>query len=804
MSIQTNNIINLAKADPSKRFAGGPLMATLRMTAQKRLTALLSSLFDQVDDALFDMAERAGSNSNQACFFDGMREVRKKRQSAEALWQGLLTRLFNDFEAGKLAPTQEQMSSRQGSTEPLALVEDAVLEETLAIDAMIDRAEGKLSRPLHALNQRFCVIAEQRKVDSANNPVGPYLLCNGFADALREFEIDLQVKLIVLKLFERHIIGNLEALYDELNALMVQHQVLPDLRHTVPNQRPHSSGQQPEPAGEPHAGPTQEHQPRAVEQNAETAVSGTDGNIMQLVHELHRLLATRRAPQSEQASIAPAAPFSAHRHGLGHAPTSVTELLNALSLMQSELLHAHEPPYLTNAAPIGFDTDPRRIKQKLVQHVRHLAGSTSPQIPLGSDEDTIDLVGMLFEYALQDRNLPAPIQAQLARLQIPYLKVALLDKGFIAHKTHPARRLLDDMAQACMGWSEESDRDQRLYNKVQEIVSALLKDFVDDTGIFEKLALDFSDFIEKNRKRAELAEKRATEAARGKERLETAQRAAAHAILTRISGHRLPEAVRELLTRRWSNYMVLTYLRYGEDSHEWRSAIRFIDDFAWSVQPKKDEKERLRLSEMSPEIERLLKQGLSATGFHESHVNDLWKEVAALYDQQIAGAATTGDGPGPEATEGIKPPEGVTIRFASSRAGEEVVFSHAETQAESDPDTDYAATQALDTWLKMARTLKAGTWFEFIRDDGSRERAKLLWISTIKALYLFVNRNGLKIAEKTATELAEELKNQKAIILEQAALVDRALDAILHRLKDAGADPEHAAASDDPSGLPAT
>jgi hypothetical protein len=93
--------------------------------------------------------------------------------------------------------------------------------------------------------------------------------------------------------------------------------------------------------------------------------------------------------------------------------------------------------------------------------------------------------------------------------------------------------------------------------------------------------------------------------------------------------------------------------------------------------------------------------------------------------------------------------------------------------------------EALGTWLEIARALKAGTWFEFVKDDGSRERAKLLWISSIRALYLFVNRNGLKIAEKTAGELAEELKAQKAVILEQVALVDRALDAILHNLKDA-------------------
>jgi hypothetical protein len=788
-----HNVISLSKVDPMKRATYTVLIGSVRTTAQKRLSSLVVSLFDNVDDALFDMAERASSNSNQALYFEGMREIRKKRQRAETLWHEFITRLFGDFEDGNLAPSSDEIKNRGGDElGPLALVEDAALEESIAIDAMVDKAETRLSKTLHALNQRFIVLAGQRKVDQANNPLGPYLLCVGFSDCLREFEIELQVKLIVLKLFERHVIGGLEALHDDVNALLMQSHVLPDLRHSLPNQR-NAERSKISSTPENNSTPTVNDQPvqsqAGVSENIDSIYTKTDSEILSLVDELHNLLASRRNPTAATpvASL-PTTQIQTGRSGLNAAPTSARELLNALSLMQSELQAQRFAQHEGNIQPI--EATPQHIKQMLVQNIRQLGGGSAHHTALGSDENTIDLVGLLFEYALQDKNVPAPIQAQLARLQIPYLKVALMDKGFIAHKTHPARKLLDDMAQASMGWSEESDKDHRLYNKIQEIVTSLLKDFDDDTGIFEKLAADFSDFVEKNRKRAELIEKRTTESARGRERLETAQRTAAHAILSRISGHQLPEAVRELLTRRWSNYMVLTYLRHGEDSSEWRAATRFIDDFAWSVQPKKDEHERLRLRDKSPEIERLLKQGLSSTGFHESHVDELWKEVSALYEEQITGITRNNSedliAQIDAATQALpeESKDKLTIRFASSRAGEEVTFSQSQIQNEPDDDTDYAATQALDTWLKMAKALKAGTWFEFINDDGSRERAKLLWISTIKALYLFVNRNGLKIAEKTANELAAELKNQKTVILEQAALVDRALDAILHKLKD--------------------
>jgi hypothetical protein len=746
------------------------LLGLLRGVAQKRLAGLIGELFAGVDDALFDMAERAASNSNQATFFDGMREIRRKRLRAEALWQEAANRYLLDFEGGKLAPASDEAGDpRQAAASSLALVDEAELEESLAVNAMVDKAETRLNRAMYALNQRLGVLAAGRKVDHANNPLGPRMLARAFATAITEFEVGLPVKLIVLKLFERHVLAGLEPLFDECNTILVQAGVLPELRYAVPARRR-------DPAAP------------VVEQAAETAMAEalaevgshgdrSDGEIMQVVGELRSLLAARRG------GGAPAGAGSASGGVAAGPAPGARELLNALTLMQEEMqAQGYGAPSLQPSVA---------VKQELLRQVRRLGGPAAGAGHLGADEDTIDLVGMLFEYAVQDRNLPAPIAAMLGRLQIPYLKVALMDREFIAHRDHPARRLLDELAQACVGWSEESDKDHRLYNKVQEVVGSLLRDFDEDTGVFERLSADFTDFIEKNRKRAELVERRTTETARGKERLEVAQRIAARALLTRLEGRQLPPTVRDLLSRKWSNYLVLTFLRHGEDSAEWRAATRFIDDFAWSVEPKKDDADRLRLRQTTPEIERLLRQGLAATGLHEGHLQELWDEVAQIYRQQSAPAAAA------RAAEPAHQPEQITVSFAAGRAGEEVVFGARDTV--DDDDVDMAAVEALGTWLKIARALKAGTWFEFVKDDGSRERAKLLWISTIRSLYLFVNRNGLKIAEKTAGELAEELKEQRAVILEQVALVDRALDAILHKLKDGDGEPAAAPAAPAPA-----
>ena len=81
--------------------------------------------------------------------------------------------------------------------------------------------------------------------------------------------------------------------------------------------------------------------------------------------------------------------------------------------------------------------------------------------------------------------------------------------------------------------------------------------------------------------------------------------------------------------------------------------------------------------------------------------------------------------------------------------------------------------------------MKVGTWVGADPNTENKERAKLSWISPISSKYLFVNRKGLKVSDKTVFALAAEIRRGQAVILEEVPLFDRALDAIVERLKAA-------------------
>jgi Protein of unknown function (DUF1631) len=827
-------------------------LKSIRVLAVKRHAGLVSSMFDGVDDALFDMAEKAENNSVQTKFFDGMREVRKKRPEMERAVTENLNRTFQEFlNAARRADRGGEKHDRPEGG--LTLIDEGELEESLAMSSMIGKTENRTARQLFSLNQRLSAMIGGGKCADEDNPFGPKALIKAFQQTLMSLEGDVQtIKLIILKLYDKHVASALDAMYEELNAQLVDSGVLPQLKHSVLPKRPvNAGGAAGGVAGAGQAGPAgaeQQQQPAAMggspgmqsgpggmmpmgggyasnqgytsnqgyagnqgygENQQQVAYgSGADAALQaEVFNSLRSLLAARHSGYSQgMMPVGMPMPIAPQNH---QGPSlNATELLGALSILQNQVtpMQAGFLPSFGNFQPNLQAV--QRVKDELLHQAERLSG-TDHKVT-AADEDTIDLVGMLFEFILQDKNLPAEIQAQLARLQIPYLKVAILDKHLFARKEHPARKLLDEMAHASVGWSEESDKERRLIEKIREIVESILKDFDEDTHIFTRKLEEFIDFHLNLKKRADVAEQRTTETARGREKLQAARKNAAKEILIRMEAKAVPEVIRHILTRPWANVLVLTSLRQGEGSHQWNSLLRVVDELIWSSQGKANDDERKRLRALVPELEKALRQGLSLVAYQESDVAHLLGELHKLYavlldpktNELIEIDANTNDTvsfdndfaeSSPEPVE--KPTIALIIeekaKFTPPPASvndetnfvDEIVLG-----SRGEEDTEEEAID--DEFVDLARSLRVGTWVEFKDVNGHSERAKLSWISPISAKYLFVNRKGLKVGDKTVWGLAADLRAERAEVLEDVPLFDRALDAIVERLKAAPSLPD--------------
>lgn len=781
MQTDAKNVVPLnAGADHQNRSPVGRLPVALiqvRDKAAQQLKLAMQALFDNADDTLFQMADRALSNAEQNAFFEAMRDLRLKRKSIE---RGFLQKVFETFSQLNQYEIDRPSLDPVGP-ESLSLVQNEELEETVAVDAMVGKVMSRDGVPLGHLTTRLNTLVS-RKIDDRSNPLGPRMLCEAFVDACRRLGVDIKVKLIIFKLFEKFVLADLEQIYAEANQLLINAGVLPELK-SAPVRRS-SSTQRP-------------NTPRGSAEAAVLAGGEADAESMQEVFgALQELLAQFRG------SVAPARVVPADA-----VPISSNDLLRLLSHLQQRM-------------PVSQETaDELDLRVQVAGLLEKVSVKTGKARIVGEvDEDVINLVSMLFEFILDDRTLPDSLKALIARLQIPMLKVAVLDKTFFSRGSHPARRLLNEIASAALGWSGQDDAQRdSLYQKIEQVVQRLLNDFVDDPAIFSELLADFMAFVGDERRRSELLEQRTRDAEEGSAKAELARREVEQALNERLLGKVLPEVVVRLLREAWSKVMMLTCLKHGTDSEEWRDVLQTMDDLIWSVEPHDEPEARLRLLEMVPGMLKSLREGMSSSAFDPFATGEFFSQLEALHvqafqrfkrqmeeaeraarlqrerEEQAARLAEAGEEASelpllelpPEEPEAlVEEAEPANVPLMVEVVEEIVLLAPGESRTQEPevtlPDDD-------ESLLKVDE-LRVGSWVEFQEDEEHKLRCKLAAIIKPTGKYIFVNRTGMKVLEKTRMGLAVEFRRGSIRLLDDALLFDRALESVignLRRLKNA-------------------
>ncbi len=372
------------------------VLIQVRDKAALQLRQGLQALFDNADDTLFEMADRALNNVDQNTFFEAMRDLRLKRKHIE---RGFHERFAEAFAALDQYDVHEVTLAAPMSYDKLALVPNDELEKTVALDAMVAKVLSRDGLALGQLTARLNALIT-RRLDDQSNPMGPAMLCEYFLEAGRDLGVEIKVKLIILKLFENYVLSDADHLYAEANQLLIATGVLPELK-AAPARRASD-------------------RPVASARSSQGEASGTsslDASVQEVFSALQELLLHVRG------SVAPKLDAASEVQ-----PISTRDLLRLLSHLQQYV----------PAQAAADDFDLRNQLEQLLTRVSVKSGKS--RVVGGVDEDVINLIAMLFEFILDDRTLPDRLKALIGRLQIPMLKVAVVDKSFFSRGSHPARR----------------------------------------------------------------------------------------------------------------------------------------------------------------------------------------------------------------------------------------------------------------------------------------------------------------------------------------------------------------------------
>src|SRR3569832_96435 len=102
--------------------------------------------------------------------------------------------------------------------------------------------------------------------------------------------------------------------------------------------------------------------------------------------------------------------------------------------------------------------------------LRSLQQSPVMQAASPLDAVLVDAVAMLFDVVFDEASIPDRLKAQIARLQIPVLKAAMLDRNFFSQSNHPVRRMLDAIATLSVHLPDNETGNARL-DAISQVVS---------------------------------------------------------------------------------------------------------------------------------------------------------------------------------------------------------------------------------------------------------------------------------------------------------------------------------------------
>ncbi len=758
-----------------------PLLQSIVELSVDQLDAAVLRLLDAVDDHFFDLAEEAKSNSEQNVYFEAMRDVRVGRRGVEQSFR-------QNIENGFRTMCFSIESGEQAVDAPPVLLDKSVggLEDAVnRIDRKFKAAHGA---ELYKVAVRFDALSDDFQVVDANNALSPKNLCEYFNRASHLLNLDDKSRNVLFKLFDRNVIRVLPSLLQQVNASLAEAGVLPDF-----NAQMSSSVNEESYPGV--GGKSDRKLGSSPEEDAEVF-----SHLQQLLkHDSDTNEGVEEKPNAGQGNVLPQ-----------------QELLEILSSMQRNI-------------PVPTDLDARISRVDIREQVRQVLAERQDYYEGGvlskDDEEVIALVEKLFNAILDDPALADLVKAPLSRLQIPLVKLGLVDSSLFVEREHVGRALVNELAKLGSSDTNKSEMARNvLYTKVEEITQRIIRAFKEDVSVFENAYNDLMLFYKRTQARADEMEQRSRIASEGQEKVELARSVISQNVGLLKEKKVIPPVVERLLQEGWNNLMLVTLLKEGVPGQNWGDYLLTAEELIWSVQPDKDRAARQRLLQLVPHLIEKLKEGLATINFESFALSEILTELEqehlAIFGMQrepikeqestrVSKPISVADNDEPQEAGAEASSEAISGDIASitrqimnksnSKLGvpdeDGVAHKDQPVNASADLETPVSANKAANAEQVglerheaeiLVDQLNLGVWFEVHNKEADgKYRCKLAAHLTGYNKYIFVNRRGEKVMERNRSSLVDALVSAEMRVLKETQLFDRALQSVVSDLRNA-------------------
>lgn len=743
------------------RSPGYRILGDCRDQLVTHLSVWLNEVATPISEELFVLADSTRERLQQTRYLDLRADIEKD-------WSHLVETFRRDLSAeAERCQNQDRTEKREEALEipdfeGLQLVADEDLSEHIVIREFAAQLAESCDEELYTLNRRVAALLGHDELIESTNPLSPAVVCRALSDACATIGSSAEERLLLLRRIERHLHVGLPAIYQKINAYLIERGILPDLKRTYRRSAAVAA------PGTPGASGTagMNTQPSSTTPGISAATGEGILDALQRLAQARTGVAT--APLTMPTGI-PSGTVNAAtvpqqgvaQQGVALDPAVVNQLLlSSLNEMQ------HTP--VADAGNV------------IINQVRLVRESDNAKQVGGLEAVTIDIVAMLFDFIFDDAHIPVAIKALLSRLQIPVLKVAMLNPGFFADRQHPTRRFLGSVSGISIRWGGSVDESDPFYQKLAELVERIQSEFENDVEIFGTALTELESFVSEREGEEDSTALTAANIVIVREQEAEAWERAQRAVQSFRSSTIVPALIDSFLGEHWVCVLQSIAVKDDDNGSEWKAATELMKDLVWSIEPKRAPPDRLRLISLLPKLLAQLNKGLDS-------IKASTAQRTAFFDALVKyhSAALKGEAPAPEESPMPAQPEAVPS-FTPSGDGDLLVTRSTDNGVEVE---EIILVGAAPIWraddreiFRQVSELKRGNWVEFLDEDGHGNRERLNWISPQRGILLFSNHRSSKAISIAPEALARQIRDGKATILQEEAIFERALSGALESM----------------------
>ena len=688
-------------------------------------TRVLTRQTEAMENTLLAMADRSPLLETRNSFYGAQGILNKQANELLSACKEAFFSSFNDFTLNREASTAPELME-------LSLVGDQDFEITLAVDKATSRLRYNCAEELVALDARIAHLMGRSDLAENDNPLGPRALCEALLDGITHTQSEQSIRIVLLNQFDLVLTTELAGIYQSINRYLIDHGILPDLKVGAKNRAQHSSG-------------------HGAASGAAAPSPQGGGDMFNMFEQL--------------AGGSGAAQGGGGGYAGGNAPAGAGgySLLDSLSQLQTGAM----------TLPGGTRFELPLLEASAIHNVlRSLQQSPVMQSASPLDAVLVDAVAMLFDVVFEEATIPDRLKAQIARLQIPVLKVAMLDRNFFSQANHPVRRMLDAIATLAVHLPENAAGQARL-EAISQVVSRVLEEFEKDIAVFATAAAE----LEAMSSRLEETLEETVDVSLQSDILEIKQSERAelapvivHDFINRaLKDQPVAEAVREFLRRDWAQLLTTDYVKEGDQGAHFNSHVETMRELVWSVQAKVDMDARLMLVRILPGLLKRLREGVAEIDLPAKLTDRFFANLVILHANAVRPVAQPV--PLPDMS-----PEEIEELMEQPAALVVTVEDTPKVVAEPEPP----APEYEDIYTLRARTMNKGDWVEFHYDDGTFRWARLGWVSGVKSTYLFSDQDGMNSFSISLNRLADKLRKGEAVLVERKSITESAFGKLMN------------------------